>query len=331
MIRRGLFLLSLIVLLAPFASAGDFVADTIDQKFDVASQPLIYVRNQDGDVSIRSGSGNVVQAHIVKRVQRAKSEAEAKAKAEDVRVRLEKIGNRIEAVAEYPRSHHNWNGPYVMVEMQLTVPSVSDLDVRTSDGSLDVTGIKGTMDIKTSDGDVKVRESSGKIRISSSDGEIQIGNVDGTLEVHSSDGDIDLDEISGSLAVHTSDGDVRLARFHGSVDASTSDGDISIAGSLKSVNAKCSDGSIEVDVSPDSSMEDDWSFRSTDGDVKLKLPSAFSAELDIQTGDGNIHTDLPVTVIGSTSRGHLQGKLKDGGHMLRIKTSDGSVSINGNQ
>jgi hypothetical protein len=75
-------------------------------------------------------------------------------------------------------------------EPRLTVdtPVALDLDARTSDGALKVSGVQGTLELHTSDGAVDIEDVGGAVRLTASDGSIKIRNVTGTLESRSSDG-----------------------------------------------------------------------------------------------------------------------------------------------
>src|SRR5580692_6124961 len=84
--------------------------------------------------------------------------------------------------------------PHVTVE----TPGELDLEARTSDGSLKVYGVNGSIALHTSDGAVDVSDVSGAVRLVASDGSIRIHNVSGTLESKSSDGRVTIDgKLSG--------------------------------------------------------------------------------------------------------------------------------------
>lgn len=72
-------------------------------------------------------------------------------------------------------------------------------------------------------------------------------------------------------------------------------------------------------------------IESSDGAVKVKMPRAMAADLDVHTSDGRINCDLPLTMDSynsSHSSGHgLAGHLNGGGVSLAIHTSDGNVTI----
>ena len=74
-------------------------------------------------------------------------------------------------------------------------------------------------------------------------------------------------------------------------------------------------------------MEEEWSVRSEDGAVSLALPDGFTANLTVQTDDGAMRVDPPLTVQGSVSRHRLSGQLNGGGPALRVSSEDGRITI----
>jgi len=183
----------------------------------------------------------------------------------------------------------NHREPHVTVE----TPAELDLEARTSDGSLKVYGVNGTIALHTSDGAVDVSDVSGAIRLVASDGSIRIHNVTGTLESKSSDGHVSIDGKLSAVQVHTSD------------------------------------GALELTLAEGSQLTTSSRIEASDGSVKIRLPRTLAADLDIHTGDGHIDCQLPLTMSGYNSGGghNIRGRLNAGGTPLTIHTSDGSVTI----
>ena len=184
--------------------------------------------------------------------------------------------------------HHE---PRVFVES----PSTIDIEGRTSDGSLKLTGLNGTMQLQTSDGSVDVSDVNGAVRLKASDGSIQLHNITGSLESRSSDGRVQIDGQFTGVQVHTSDGSLDLTLNEG------------------------------TKLSTASRVE------SSDGRVMVRLPRSLPADLEVHTGDGRIQCDLPLVMDGYNSKsdsGHnLRGRINGGGVPLTIHTSDGNVTI----
>jgi DUF4097 and DUF4098 domain-containing protein YvlB len=179
--------------------------------------------------------------------------------------------------------------PHVIVE----TPGELDLEARTSDGSLKVYGVNGTIALHTSDGSVDVSDVSGAVRLVASDGSIRIHNVTGTLESKSSDGHVTIDGKLSGVQVHTSD------------------------------------GALELTLAEGSQLTTSSRIEASDGSVKIRLPRTLAADVDIHTGDGHIDCQLPLTMNGYNSGGghNIRGRLNAGGTPLTIHTSDGNVTI----
>ena len=78
-----------------------------------------------------------------------------------------------------------------------------------------------------------------------------------------------------------------------------------------------------------SSPTADWDITTGDGSVTLVVPDGFGAELDAHTGDGGIHMqDVTLSnVTGTIGRNSLRGRLGAGGHNVRVRTGDGSITL----
>lgn len=184
----------------------------------------------------------------------------------------------------------NHHGPHVFIE----TPAALDLEARTADGGLSVTGVQGDLQLHTSDGSLDASYLSGSIRITASDGSIHVHNATGTLESHSSDGGVHID-----------------GRFTG-------------------VQVRTSDGSLELDLNEGSQLTTASSVEASDGHVIVRMPKNLAADLDIHTGDGHIDCNLPLVMNGYNSRGEghqIRGRLNAGGVPFTIHTHDGNVSI----
>jgi DUF4097 and DUF4098 domain-containing protein YvlB len=184
-------------------------------------------------------------------------------------------------------------------EPRLTVdtPTALDLDARTSDGALKVSGLQGTLELHTSDGAVDIEDVSGAVRLTASDGSIKIHHVTGTLESRSSDGQATVEGKFTALQVHTSD------------------------------------GNLDLTIADGSQLNTASRIESSDGRVTVRLPRAMAVDLDVHTSDGQIDCALPLTMEGynsAHSSGHnLRGHLNGGGVPLSVHTSDGNVTITG--
>lgn len=187
----------------------------------------------------------------------------------------------------------NVHEPKVTVE----TPAALDLEVRTFDGALKVSGVQGTLELHTNDGAVDIEDVSGAVRLTASDGAIKIHNLVGALESHSSDGRATVEGEFAALEVFTGD------------------------------------GSLDVTVADGSQLSTASQIESSGGQVTVRLQGATTADLDVHTRDGEINCTLPLSIEGhnsANSSGHnLRGQLNGGGERLAIRARDGNVMIAG--
>jgi DUF4097 and DUF4098 domain-containing protein YvlB len=184
----------------------------------------------------------------------------------------------------------NRHEPHVTVE----TPAAVDVEARTADGGLKVSGVNGDLQLHTSDGSLDAWDVSGALHLVSSDGSIHIHNASGTLESRSSDGHVKIDGRFSGVQVHTSDGGLELTLAEGSQLTTAS------------------------------------RVESSDGSVSIHLPKNLSADLEIRAGDGHMECKLPLVMESYDSKDSphgLRGKLNGGGVPLTIHTHDGNATI----
>jgi len=145
----------------------------------------------------------------------------------------------------------------------------------------------------------------------------------------SGDGKIDIERIDGRVQLQSGDGSIRAADIAGDLDVHTGDGSITVAGKLASLRAHSGDGSVRIHVSEGSTPSSDWDISTGDGSVTLEIPDGFAAELDAHTGDGGISMqDVTLSnVTGRIGNSSLRGRLGNGGHNVRVRTGDGSITL----
>ncbi|HTR22973.1 MAG TPA: DUF4097 family beta strand repeat-containing protein [Terriglobales bacterium] len=149
----------------------------------------------------------------------------------------------------------------------------------------------------------------------------------GKVDVQTGDGHIEARGLAGDLNFKSGDGRVELADLDGTVRAKTSDGALHASGRFDRVELSSGDGRVELEARHGSKVSEDWEVRTSDGSVRVSLPTDLAANLDLHTGDGHITTDLPVTVQGKYDKSNVHGTINGGGRELRVHTGDGSITL----
>lgn len=164
-----------------------------------------------------------------------------------------------------------------------------------------------------------------------SDGHVEISGLRGDLTLRSGDGNATLSDVKGNLHVESGDGHVQLTDAEGRLEARMSDGSLSVEGSFHAIALHTSDGKLDLTLREGSKLTEPSRIESSDGGVHIRVARDFSADLDVRTSDGHLNCSLPLTMDqyqnhDSSSHG-LHGKLNGGGAPLSIHTSDGNVTI----
>lgn len=147
------------------------------------------------------------------------------------------------------------------------------------------------------------------------------------LELHTDDGNISVTRVGGTLRCHTGDGHMQLHGLEGSLVASSGDGNISADGRFEQLDLSSGDGRIVAEAGRGSRVASSWRLRSGDGNITLRLPEGFAADLDATTGDGTVDVDFPITVDGRVRESRVRGRLNGGGGLLNLHTGDGRIRV----
>jgi hypothetical protein len=210
---------------------------------------------------------------------------------------------------------------------EIEVPSATQLDIRTSGGSISTVETRGEAKLRTSGGSIKVSDLEGPLNASTSGGSITLSDIVGNAKISTSGGSIRGSRVDGRLDAGTSGGSISLEGVTGDLEAQTSGGSIRIADAGGVVNASTSGGSLTVAFAPGNQAG--GSLQTSGGGIRVKVDETANLDLDAYCSGGSVKTDMPVTVVGSLSKNTLKGSMGSGGAVLRLRTSGGSIRIEG--
>jgi DUF4097 and DUF4098 domain-containing protein YvlB len=160
--------------------------------------------------------------------------------------------------------------------------------------------------------------------VQSSNGAITLQNVHGDVTAETSNGAIDITGHTGTVRAKTSNGAIELNRIDGYVEAKTSNGAIKISGVSGLVSAETSNGSISTEIP---GIQNDVRIKTSNGAIKVYLSAELDASVELKTSNGKIglhDIEILTSEIGKTS---LKGRIGDGGNLLYVKTSNGSIDV----
>ena len=260
-----------------------------EKHFSLSGKPDLAFTTFDGSIEIRPWDKPEVQVVVEKR-GRDKHDVDL------IEVKATQDGNRVEVTVTEPKNRGGFNlefNNHRSAKLFVSVPASADISARSGDGSIDIEKVNGKVQLRSGD-----------------------GSINGRL-------------LTGAVDAHTGDGAIKLADVRGDLRVDTGDGSITLGGQLTSVHARSGDGSVIIEAEQGSAAEGDWDIVTGDGSVTLAVPDGFGAELDAHTGDGRIRMeDITLSnVSGALGRSTVKGRLGAGGHNLRVRTGDGSITL----
>ena len=236
--------------------------------YNVAGRPELRVETNDGSITLHTWDQKRIEAVVTTKGWNIG--------AGEVQIHERQTGDRIEFEARVPPLHVDFlNFESRSLHIDLHVPRDTRTDLRSGDGSVEVSGLQGD------------------IRISTGDGSIRAAGVDGALDARTGDGSVHADGRFESLNVHTGDGSVEVNAAQGSHVASawrieTGDGSVNVRlpGQLSAdLDVRTGDGSLNVDLPL--AMK-----TANTGEDRKELHGKLNGggqPLYVRTGDGGIH------------------------------------------
>lgn len=333
----------------------------IDESFNVSPGGLLSVAVGDADIRVETHSADEVEIQVF---LEGRNMEKAREYFEDQNFEIEKEGSTVYVRTNPKRRNFNWNNQGgAHITLSVALPDVFDTELKTSDGDIMMSRIEGRVVLHTSDGDIMtqaiqgptitLRTSDGDITtealdaedvsVTTSDGDIKVENIDSDdIAIRTSDGDIYANDIRGKSSISTSDGDIRLASASGSELAirtsdgditaddltadhsqvQTSDGSITLRNVSGALTAKTSSGNLDVSLQ---SPAHDVSLRTGDGNIYIRVPSDYAAELFMKGETVRIASGLDFD--GSLEENVADGRVNGGGASLEARSSDGEVVL----
>jgi len=305
-------------------------------------------------VSTASGSIDVAgqeasAAHVVATIRaHAASDEEAQELAEQVTVRFEQSGSKVEVKADRPRRRGRQS---ISISYQIVVPRqthilcgsasgalgltnlTGDVDAHTASGSIDATHIQGTVKLRSASGSVRCEDvQGGDVHLGSAGGGVRFsdGSEIGVCDMHAASGSVETRRIEAdSIKLRSASGSVTLTDARAqAVDLHSSSGRTTAEQiDCSRLKAESISGSVSVVFAPSTPGDIVAEMTSGSGSVNVTVPPSFAGRVDLAVGSGSIHTDLPLTIQGKMSKKHLTGSIGDGTGSLSARTTSGSIRV----
>ncbi|GAB3564374.1 hypothetical protein GCM10027578_09720 [Spirosoma luteolum] len=304
-----------------------------------------------GSLTVEGGTGKDARIEVFVRANNGNdrnqlSKAELDERLRDYDISVEKEGSTLVAIAKRRNNNNDWKRS-VSISFKVYTPRAVATDLRTSGGSISLSGLSGKQRFKTSGGSLNLTDvqgdivgqtsggsinldrcrqtgSGGQLDLQTSGGSISAKASSGNMRLHTSGGSIELLDLTGDIDAQTSGGSVRGTNLDGDIKAGTSGGSVRLANVAGSVDASTSAGSVDVSLSK---LGKYVRLNTSVGSVRVKMPLNQGLTLNLS---GN-RVQMPERLNGfdgDIEKNRVRGRLNGGGIPVDISASMGSVSIN---
>ena len=325
------------VALACSVLGRDEYSRMFDKTFTVQTASTVSIDHKFGDIAVSTHPERTVMIH-----------AEIHASGRD-REDAEQIANRtaietdtsagVAIRTHYPEGFHNAS---YYVRYQLTIPEDSPLAVRSSFGSVSVTGLRADGDIRASHGAVALRDgkgsqtignSFGAVEVTGNAGEVVITNTNGAVRVAdcgpavitNAFGAVLVKNAAGSVTVKSKNGSVNVSNSQGA-DVKMSFGAVILTGISGPVQVENQYGAVELSGLKTGECQPVRILTSY-SPIRIRMNGSPNYRISARTSYSKIHTDFPLKISGSLSNDDVSGTIGNGGCEMNLNSSYGPIEI----
>ncbi len=128
------------------------------------------------------------------------------------------------------------------------------------------------------------------------------------------------------LTLTANNGGISVDAMTSKMELETENGGLTLSDIAGEVHGRTVNGGITAELTGNRWIGAGLDLRTSNGGIRLSIPSDYSASLETGTVNGSVNVDFPVTVQGRLSR-QFATTLGAGGAMIRAMTTNGGVSI----
>ncbi|HEV8083585.1 MAG TPA: hypothetical protein VGP55_10305 [Chitinophagaceae bacterium] len=248
-------------------------------------------------------------------------------------------GSKLTATAKSKHRITDWKKS-LSFSFKIYVPKSAEINLLTSGGNIELTGMSGLKDFKTSGGNLVLKDLEGRTKGSTSGGNVYLRNSKNDLDLSTSGGNIDAENSSGNISISTSGGSIRIEALKGIVkvgtsggnikgdaiegdlSANTSGGNISLQGLNCSLKTATSGGNIDVSMI---SLGKFVSIHNSAGKVNLQIPKNIGVDLKLSAM--KISTGTMENFKGNLNKEEINGALNGGGIPVTVDAGGGKINL----
>lgn len=243
-----------------------------DHRFDTPEPLELFVQIGSGQVDVTATATSESRVEITGR------------RADEVDVSLD--GRSLSVVL--PRRRAGFLGGDDSVNVAVTVPTGSDLAVRTGSADIGVIGEIGSSHVKSGSGEVRLDVLTGPGTTETGSGDVEVEDARAELRIKCGSGDVVVRRTSAALAVSTGSGDVEIGATTGPAVIKTGSGDARVVDAASDLSMVTGSGDLQIDTA----RRGRFSAKGASGSIHVGIPAGTPVWTDISTVSGHIESNV---------------------------------------
>lgn len=206
-----------------------------------------------------------------------------------------------------------------------------DLSATATSGEIQIEKVAGRLSAQTMSGKLSVKDISGDATLQGISDAVTADNIRGRLTVNSVSADVIIRNVQEGARVNSVSGTITITQTKGLIEAKTTSGDINVR-EVESREVQLNTHSGQINYAGSFFDDGRYGFESFNGNIILLIPSNSNFALNVNTFNGQIETDFPITLppgMTQTNRPRrLQGTYgKGNGAEIKIGGFNASIKL----
>lgn len=303
------------------------VSQKEEKSFKIKFGGEVTVIGNAGYIKVKSWDKQEVQLRMVKRAW-GRSRRRAEERLEEIEIEINHNGNRL-LVRQVDRSRRDfhffdifdpdrWREGWWQVEVNfdLTVPKEINLRLENDEGDVEVSEVTGNITITVDEGRVHLENIvSNNVKIETDEGEITCYRVSSR------------DKNRGKISIDADEGRIRIdeSKFR-KMDLFSDEADL-ILNRIQILEGyfRTDEGDIELDM--DVLKGGRYRIRSDEGDIFIVLPEDVRVSVNLESEEGYIRTDFPLSVKKREEGERARGVIGKDRARLDVYTEEGDIAL----
>jgi DUF4097 and DUF4098 domain-containing protein YvlB len=200
------------------------------------------------------------------------------------------------------------------LDVRVSLPTDSNLAVKTGSADIEVEGQVGASRIKTGSGEVSCDTFSGPASIDTGSGDVEVSEGHAELNIKSGSGDVSVGSCVRELNVSTGSGDVEVGTANARTVVKTGSGDLRVVTANADVSLSTGSGDLTIGTARRGKV----SAKGASSDIQIGIPSGTPVWADINTVTGRVRSSIESVGAPKDGQDHIE---------LQARTVSGDITL----